>query len=120
MMLGSNILNQALRLIGKQTIQYYAFNSRSTNDIGYDVSEYADPVDAKGSFQPIPRNLYQQMGLDFQRNYANVFLPQSMVDVERDVSGDKVGFNGKIYQCLSATPWAAIDGWTEMLVVQVQ
>jgi hypothetical protein len=50
---------------------------------------------------------------------VNVFAPQDMQDVARDISNDQIAFNGKTYDCLSKTPWAAIDGWIQILCVQV-
>lgn len=116
---GSNILSMALRVIGKQCFQYYAYTSRTLNSIGLYDAIYAPPIPLSGSVQPVPRDLYERYGLDFQRNYINVYLQRSVIDVSRDVSGDQIVFNGVTYQCLSKTPWDAIDGWDAVLCVQV-
>lgn len=116
---GANILQTALSIIAKQDFQYLAFSSRTPNDIGQDVAHYAPPVTAKGSVQPVPRNLYQAYGLDFQKNYMNFYMPRAVLDVERDVSGDQFKFNCQTYQCLSKTDWYGVDGWVAVLAVQV-
>lgn len=116
---GSNILNMALSAISSQTVGYHAFAARAPNDFRQYVATYA-PVQALcGSFQPVPRRLYQQYGLDFQNIYYNFYVSKDLLDVQRDVSGDQITFNSQIYQVLSATDWAAIDGWTGVLCVQI-
>lgn len=116
---GSNILNMAMRIVGKQSFDYYAFLSRTPNSVGQDIATYASPVTLQGSVQAVPRTLYQQYGLDFQRNYINIYASQTIIDVSRDVSGDQILFNGNTYQCVSVTPWNAIDGWNAVLCVQL-
>lgn len=116
---GANILSMAQRIIAKQCFQYYAFQARTPNDIGQYVVTYAPPVTFSGSVQPVPRELYDRYGLDFQRSYVNVYLQRNVIDVARDVSGDQIVFNGATYQCLSKTPWDAIDGWDAVLCVLV-
>jgi hypothetical protein len=109
----------AMQIVGKSSFSYLAFASRTPNEIGQDVTKYEPPVTLQGSVQPVPRSLYQQYGLDFQRNYINVYVSKAVLDVERDVSGDMIVFSGNSYQCLSVTPWVAIDGWSAVLCVQV-
>lgn len=117
---GSNILSMALSVIARQSFTYKAYISRQTLAQGYDVTTYADPVDLTGSVQPVPRELFDQMGLDLQGDYIKVFLEKRVLVVERDVSGDEVIYNGDTYQVLSSTPWYAADGWMELLCAKVK
>jgi len=116
---GSNILNQALRLIARQTISYIAYVSRATNSIGNWVTTYADPVNVLGSIQPVSRVLMQTLGLDMQKHYVNIFVPQNIVDIRRDVTSDQFVFAGAKYQALSITKWVTVDGWNQVLCVEV-
>lgn len=117
---GSNLLNAALSVIAKQTFTYHKFKSRTTNEVGQDVSEYCPPVTIQGSVQPLPRNLYQAYGFDLQQNYVNFYASRRFLDVTRDVSGDQIVFQGRKYQCLSTTPWFGIDNWDQILCVQIK
>lgn len=119
MTLLGNVLNQAFNAIPKQAFTYYAFTARVTNDVGYDVAAYAPAVTLCGSIQAIPRSAYQNMGLDFQKNYVNVYVSKAMLDIDRDVSGDQIAYGGKRFQCVSATDWQPMDGWLAMLCVEV-
>lgn len=116
---GSDILNDALSVISSQAITYYKFTGRTLNNVGQDIATYDEPATIYGSFQPIPRNLYQQLGLDLQKSYFNLFTSNNIVDVGRDVSGDQINFQGQMYQCESLTEWFDMDGWVAIRCVAI-
>lgn len=116
---GSNVLKTALSVIASQLVSYHQFVRRDENEIGQDVAVYAVARNIKGSFQPVSRNLYQQLGLDFNRLYYYFYTSKAVLDVQRDVSGDQISFDGFRYQVLSANDWFSVDGWTAVLCVRV-
>jgi len=116
---GGNILNLALRVIQPQTVAYHRFIGRTTNSAGYEVAQYAAAKDIRGSLQAVPRNVYQQYGLDLNKNYKMFYAPLDMLDIQRDCSGDQITFCGQIFQVLSAVDWLHIDGWESVLCVQI-
>lgn len=116
----SNILSQALSVIGTNAAQYYAFLSRTTNDIGLDVTLYAAPVELRASFQAVPRKMYIDLGLDFQKSYLMAYAQTCDVsDIIRDTSGDQITIFGKTWQSESKTNWFPIDGWNGILFVMI-
>lgn len=116
---GENVLAYAFQAIAQTTIIYYQFVSRSLNSIGQDVAVYDSPVSLMGSWQPVQRNLYQSLGLDFQKDYYNFYVQSDLLDINRDVSGDQIVFNGRRFQCQSNTEWFQIDGWQAVLCVDI-
>lgn len=116
---GLNILAMASRLIVQQSFVYEAFVTRTTNSIGLDVPTYATGVPMTGSVQPVNRKFYQFMGLDFQKNYVLFYVQKNILDLTRDVSGDRFVFNGITYQCESKTNWFPQDGWDEVLCIEI-
>lgn len=116
---GSNLLVEALGVIASQTVSYIRYAARAPNAIGQYITTYAAAESVQGSFQPVPRSLYQQQGLDYQKSYWNFYVPNAVIDVTRDVSGDQLSFQGRKYQCESVTPWYSIDGWNAVLCVDV-
>lgn len=116
---GSNLLNMALTVIAPQTVKLFKTTARAANAIGMQVSAYAAPVNVRGSFQPVPRNLYQQYGLDFNKNYATFYVSALIQDVTRATGGDQVEFGGRRYQVLSENDWIQVDGWTAPLLVDI-
>lgn len=116
---GMNILSTALRVIARQSFQYYAYNSRTKNAAGLLVPSYDSPKMASGSVQPVPRTIYEQNGLDLQKNYMTFFVEKDIIDIGRDVAGDKFVYNNQTFQALSITNWYSMDGWVPVLTVQV-
>lgn len=116
---GSNLLKAASRLIAFQVVTYYKFDSRQNNEIGVLETIYDAPISIKGSFQPIPKNLYEQYDLDLSKNYATFYAPNDILDIQREVSGDYIVYAGKPYQCESNNDWFPQDGWKGVLVIQV-
>lgn len=108
---GSNILNMAFGLIARTTVTYYKYASRTLNAVGQDITTYDAPVQIAGSWQAVPRKLYAEMNLDLQKSYFTFYISSGILEVDRDVSGDQIGFNGRRYQVQSTTDWLNIDGW---------
>lgn len=109
----------ALRVIARQSFQYYRTNGRTVASNGQYVTAYNSPVCTSGSAQPMPRELNQNYGLDFNQHGFKFYAARDVIDVGRDVAGDQIVFEGKYYQVLSSTPWRGIDGWNEIVCVEV-
>ena len=116
---GQNLLNMALTVIARQTLRYYRDAGRTLNSVGQDVTEYYPGVNMVGSWQPVPRKLYEVYGLDLQKDYFTFYTSNDVLDVQRDVSGDQISFNGQLYQCESNNDWFHLDGWKGILCVHV-
>jgi hypothetical protein len=116
---GQNLLNMCLTLIHKQTVQYYQFVSRETNSVGQDITTYASPIILVGSFQPVPRKLYELYGLDLQKDYSTFYTSNNLLDITRDVSGDQIAYIGRRYQVESDNDWFSQDGWKGVLCVDL-
>lgn len=116
---GSDLLDDALSVIDAQTITYYRMTGRTLNDIGQDVTGYADPILIAGSLQPVPRTLYEQLGLDLQKSYYNFYTSNNVNDVGRNSSGDQFVFNAQRYQVESNNDWFFVDGWKGVLCVLI-
>ncbi len=116
---GSNLLNQALTVIAKQAVIYHKALGRALNDIGQDVTVYDDPVKIYGSFQPVPKNLYDALGLNLQKSYYAFYTSNNVIDLQRNLSNDQLTFGNYRYQCESNTEWFLMDGWKSVLCCQL-
>lgn len=116
---GSNLLNMALGLIAGQRVGWRQYLGMVTNPAGVKVVTWAAAVDVFGSFQPVPATLLQQYGLDVSKNYATFYASRDMTDPDRNKTGDRLIYAGKVYQVESKTPWFAQDGWESVLCVEV-
>lgn len=116
---GSNLLTQAHNLIGRQTLQWLAYAGMTTLADGSKAPSWAAPVTVRGSFQPASRNMIQQLGLDWNKDYHTFYNERAFKDVERDITGDRLVFAGRTYQIESKTPWFQQDGWESVLCAKV-
>lgn len=116
---GMNILNTALTVIARQEALYHRAVSRGTNAIGQWVTTYAAPVPIRGSIQAVPRETYQNLGLDYQKNYLSCYFTGNVSGIQRGESGDQMTWNGRRYQFLSESEWYAMDGWNGLMAVEI-
>ena len=117
---GSNILGAALRVIQPQTLQLRAFLTRSENAAGDTVPVFAAPVSFHGSMQPVSKDLYQQLGLNFAKNYSTLYVFGDVRPLARDRDGDIILFDGKTWQCESDRDWSGVAEYRKVLCVEVQ
>ena len=116
---GANVLRKAFNAVFRDELHYYQAIGNSLNDIGQRVSEFLPGVIVRGSFQPVTRNKFVHLGLDLQKSYSYFYISKNMIDLTRDISADQLGFQGRRYQVESSTKWYHIDGWMQLLCVDI-
>lgn len=117
--LGGHILKQAMSVIGFEVVKYQKYLSKSKNEIGLWVAVYATPVDMKCQVQPVNRNVFQNLGLDFQKDYVRFYTENAVRDLERDRAADRFIYHGDTYEILSNNAWKRQQGWVGALAVKV-
>jgi hypothetical protein len=118
---GFNLLGLALTMIGSQPVQYQRCTGPAVpNEAGFMAAPYAPAVPVNvGSVQAIPRARYSQLGLDLSKDYVTWFVPRAVFGVDRDESGDRFTWRGKLWQVESCTDWSAQDGWAQALAARI-
>lgn len=116
---GSNLLNMALGVIGRQQIMWSRYIGMTTTSAGVERPTWAAPVAISGSIQPVDANMLTQLGLDWTANYVTFFAPAEFNEIDRDQSSDRISYAGKTYQVTSKTDWLAQDGWQKVICVEV-
>lgn len=116
---GQNVLNMAMTMIARQGLIYYKALGRILNDVGQYVTTFDEGTLIYGSWQPVPRNLIKQYGLDMQKDYYTFYTPNDALDLARNITADEVAFNGQLFQVESANDWFALDGWKGILCVYI-
>jgi len=115
----SNLLKKALSAIHKEPFIYRQFSARAKNDIGIYVPSFTSDTTLYGSIQAVPRRLYQLHGLDYKKNYITIYSTGVIEGVQRDTSGDRVVYNGKLFQVLEENDWQPMDGWNGVICVEI-
>lgn len=117
---GSNLLDEAFGLIDTVEIQWLPYVDRVLNDARQWVTTYGQPQPIEASVQAVDRQTYVDLGLDFQKDYLQVYACVDSTDVDRDQTGDRFILpDGRVYQIESELPWFMMDGWTGSLCVKV-
>lgn len=117
---GLNLYKLATKVIKPQAFTWFEFDSRTEDSRGFDITAYKDGVPKTASIQAVPRNLFQSIGLDFQKYYVMLYTDDPDLNVvDRDTSGDQIEFNGQCYQLLSNTDWNPQDNWEGVLAVRL-
>lgn len=122
---GSNLLEDAFEAIDTITIQYLRFAGRSLNPVGQYVASFEPPLPVEASCQAVQRNTYVELGLDFQKQYVQIYASIGVTDLDRDVTGDRFILpDGRVYQCENQLDWFTFDGvvppgWVGVLCVKV-
>lgn len=113
------LLKTALGVVGGQSVQYQRYKGQVTDSAGYKVISWGDPFRVCGNVQPVGTDLKQEYKLDMERSYVTLYACGDMQDVDRDRTGDRFTFAGRLYQIESITPWAAQNGWGSALAVDI-
>jgi len=116
----NNLLEQALTVIPGQHGQYMRFKSRTTNDAGQYVNKYFHPQKVYGSFQPVPRTLYEAMGLDYKKVYWMLFTTTVIKGLKRTKGVDRVMYSGMTFDVETEGGWQPVDGWGGLMMVKVE
>ncbi len=116
---GSNLLNQAARLIRLTPVPYYKYSARTLNANRQWVSAHEPVVYVPMSVQRVPRDKYVEFGLELQKNYVSLFASANLLDLTRDTGSDQIFWGGRYYQIESQNTWFEQDGWAKSIAVQL-
>lgn len=119
-LLRSNLLNKALKLIPPEQYQYLQFISQEPNEMGIMTANYKDPEMILGSVQSPENSLYQQMGLDLDKNYKIFYGAISIKGNEENPQPDRFIYDGKTYETVKNSDWFIYDGWCGVLAVELK
>ena len=118
---GGNILEDAFAAIGTLTCKYIPWKTRSINEVGQWASLYGTAVDVEVSIQAVDREMYVELGLDFQKDYLTIYAMVDATNIDRNTTGDRFVLpDGKTYQIESIRSWFLMDGWMCALCIKVE
>lgn len=130
---GSNLLATALTVIASQPVNWFQFASVVTGPTGADTSSYASPQTKRGSVQPVPRNRYEALQLDWQKSYITWYVPNvdamsimrnpdgngDVIEWPVNNDGSLIAGKSRRYQLIGDNPWTNIDNWTAVIGVDI-
>ena len=117
---GTNLLNIASRVLRYESITYTPFLGRTLNERGRYVNSYDTAISIKASVQPVPREIYPQMGLDFNKDYITIWTSEDIKDLMRNRASDLVQWRGYNWSIMKESEWFQIDGWDSVIAIKVE
>lgn len=99
---------------------YYKYLSNSINEIGLEVPVYDEPISYTGSVQAVSNKMYEQMGLDLDKNYKIVYCPQLVKTLAEQDQPDRIFYNGGWYDVVENQNWYETNGFTKFIMVEIK
>lgn len=117
-----NVLNPAMAataILGcNQTFLFYKRLSSVVDDMGRDVPQYDAPLSLTGSIQAVPNKMYEQLGLNLDKNYKTVFCSALIRSIAEEIQPDRIVYNSKTYDVVENKNWYETNGYTKLLIVE--
>lgn len=90
-------------LIKKQVFTIKRFSSETIDDNGFRVKSRGNDEEGSGIVQFVPKNVYQEFGLDFTKVYLTIHTDKQLACVDRGSDGDIITYLGVDYLAKSDT-----------------
>lgn len=103
-----------------KSFEFLKFKESIIDDMGRDVPQFESPVTLIGSLQPVSNKMYEQLGLDLNKNYKIVFSPALMQSLAEKIQPDRIVYQGLTYELVENKNWYETNGWTKALVVDLK
>lgn len=111
----------ATNILGcNKSFEFYKFKGSTLDEFGRDIPEYFAPVTYTGSIQAVPNKLYEQLGLQLDKNYKTVFCPQLMQSLAEQTQSDIIVYDNKKFQIIENKNWFNQNGYIKILMVEIK
>ena len=111
----------ATNILGcNKSFEFYKFKGSTLDEFGRDIPEYFTPVTYTGSIQAVPNKMYEQLGLQLDKNYMTVFCPQLMQSLAEQTQSDIIVYDNKKFQIIENKNWFNQNGYTKILMVEIK
>lgn len=115
------IAMNATSILGcNQQFEFYQFQGSTLDDLGRDIPQYSDPMNLKGSIQAVPNKMYEQLGLDLDKNYITVFCPQLIQSLAQNSQPDRIIWNNRTFEAIETKDWTNLNGYTKALFIEIK
>ena len=117
------IAMQATAILGcNKTFTYIEYSDEETiiNNLGFEIPVIDFQAEYTGSVQAISNKMYEQMGLDLNKNYKLVYCPHLIKSLaEKDHTG-KILYNGSEWYIVENQNWWESNGFTKFIMVEIK
>ncbi len=111
----------ATQILGcNKQLEFYKYLGSVLDDMGRDVPAFADPVIITGSVQAVPNRIYEQLGLDLNKNYKTVFSTELLQSIAEGIQPDRLVYDSRTYEIVENKNWYETNGYTKILMVELK
>lgn len=115
------IAMSATAILGcNKSFLFYKYLSTELDEMGRDVPQYAPPKLTTGSVQAVSNKMYEQLGLDLNKNYKIVYSSELIQSIAEEVQPDRISYNNRIYEVVENKNWYETNGYTKVLMVELK
>lgn len=120
----TNLLNLALPIINNiidattGIFQVRSCDGETINDIGVPVPSYGEWLGCNGTVQPVKRDRYEALGLDWSKNYINIWGSVIMHTIGDKKQPDQVKWRDRIWNVITINEWNPHNGWVNATAVE--
>lgn len=119
-LIDENLLEAALEILPKQSFKYLKYLGNQINELGVSRPIYADAIELTGSIQIPELSIYQDMGLDLEKNYRNIYVSADIRGNEKQPLPDRFIFSNSVWEVVKNSPWYEFNCWCGVLVVEIK
>ena len=113
-----NLLNMALSIIPRSTFSLERYTGSAINSIGLVGSTFSAPVEVSGIVQAVENSAYKALGLEFGKNYIQVWGETEMIGLDKQKVADHIVYNGRSFNVEKSTDWITYNGWSSVVAVE--
>ena len=113
-----NLLEQALSVLPAVNYYYRHYEGETRNELGVKIPSYGPWQVCRGMVQPVQRSKYEDLGLDFAKNYINVWGTLNLKTVGLQNQPDQILWNGCLWNITAVNEWAQYNSWVNVTAVQ--
>lgn len=103
-----------------KTFQYYRYRETIVDDMGRDIPQYADPKPVTGSIQAVSNKMYEQLGLDLDKNYKIIYSPELIQSIAEKIQPDRIVYDNRTFEVVEDKDWYETNGYTRVLAVELK
>ena len=96
----------------------YSETDTTINDIGVEVPVVTLQQEYEGSIQPVSNKMYEQMGLELNKNYRVVYCPALLQSIaEKTVTG-QILYADRTWDIIENQNWWDSNGFTKCIICE--
>lgn len=119
-LIDENLLEVALGILPKQPVKYLKYLGNEINELGVSRPNFADAIELMGSVQVPELSLYQDLGLNLEKNYRKIYVSADIRGNEKQPMPDRFVFANSTWEVVKNSPWYEYNSWCGVLVVEIK